>query len=175
MADNQPAEFTRTSAPAIRAGTSENAAFYLGDIRRMAACCSSRTARASKAPLESGAPAFNPLVDSLFGRRTDHFPLELSVSPRMGFTALLGGGGGFASTMIRGGVGEFRSPTPSGLFAAAQGATGLPGTESQLVCIGDQVPIPDWTSFALDPSTIPTQCVGGAGTTFNQSQPERHR
>ncbi len=171
LADNQPAEFTRTLAPAIRAGTSENAAFYLGDIWRIGRVLQLTYGARVEGATESGAPAFNPLVDSLFGRRTDHFPSELSVSPRMGFTALLGGGGGFASTIIRGGVGEFRSPTPSGLFAAAQGATGLPGTESQLVCIGDQVPIPDWTSFALDPSTIPTQCVGGAGTTFNQSQP----
>ena len=170
LADNQPAEFTRTLAPNLRAGTSENAAFYLGDIWRLGRVLQVTYGARVEGAAESGAPAFNPLVDSLFDRRTDHFPSELSVSPRLGFTALLGGGG-FASTIIRGGVGEFRSPTPSGLFAAAQGATGLPGTESQLVCIGGQVPIPDWTSFALDPSTIPTQCVGGAGTTLGQSQP----
>lgn len=171
LADNQPAEFTRTLAPNIRAGTSENAAFYLGDIWRFGRVLQVTYGARVEGATESGAPAFNPLVDSLFDRRTDRFPSELSVSPRLGFTVLLGGGGGFASTIIRGGVGEFRSPTPSGLFAAAQGATGLPGTESQLVCIGGQVPVPDWTSFALDPSTIPTQCMGGAGTTFGQSQP----
>ncbi|MGH7647397.1 MAG: carboxypeptidase regulatory-like domain-containing protein [Gemmatimonadaceae bacterium] len=171
LADGQPAEFTRTLAPSIRAGTSENAAFYLGDIWRMGRVLQLTYGARVEGAAESGAPAFNPLVDSLFDRRTDHFPSEISVSPRVGFTALFGGGGGFASTIVRGGVGEFRSPTPSGLFAAAQGATGLPGTESQLVCIGDQVPTPDWASFELDPSTIPTQCLGGAGTTFNQSQP----
>ena len=171
LADNQPAEFTRTLAPNVRAGASENAAFYLGDIWRIGRVLQLTYGARMEGATESGAPAFNPLVDSLFGRRTDRFPTELSVSPRLGFTALLGGAGGFASTIIRGGVGEFRSPTPTGLFAAAQGATGLPGTESQLVCIGEQVPVPDWTSFALDPSTIPTQCVGGAGTTFNQLQP----
>ena len=171
LANNQPAEFTRTLAPAIRAGISENGAFYLGDIWRIGRVLQLTYGARVEGATESGAPAFNPLVDSLFDRRTDHFPSELSVSPRIGFTALLGGAGGFASTIVRGGVGEFRSPTPSGLFAAAQGATGLPGTESQLVCIGAQVPIPDWTSFGLDPSTIPTQCVGGAGTTLNQSQP----
>ena len=170
LSDNQPAEFTRTLAPNVRAGTSDNAAFYLGDIWRIGRVLQVTYGARVEGATESGAPAFNPLVDSLFGRRTDRFPSELSVSPRMGFTALLGGGGGFASTIVRGGVGEFRSPTPSGLFAAAQGATGLPGTESQLVCIGDQVPIPDWTSFALDPSTIPTHCVGG-GTTFGRVQP----
>ncbi len=171
LADNQPAEFTRTLAPNVRAGASENAAFYLGDIWRIGRVLQLTYGARVEGATESGAPAFNPLVDSLFDRRTDRFPSELSVSPRVGFTALFGGAGGFASTIIRGGVGEFRSPTPSGLFAAAQGATGLPGTESQLVCIGEQVPVPDWTSFALDPSTIPTQCVGGAGTTFNQLQP----
>ena len=171
LADNQPAEFTRTLAPNVRAGTSENAAFYLGDIWRIGRVLQVTYGARVEGATESGAPAFNPLVDSLFDRRTDRFPSELSVSPRLGFTALLGGDGGFASTIIRGGVGEFRSPTPSGLFAAAQGATGLAGTESQLVCIGNQVPIPDWTSFALDPSAIPTQCVGGSGTTFSQSQP----
>jgi len=171
LADNQPAEFTRTLAPTVRAGASENAAFYLGDIWRLGRVLQLTYGARVEGATETGAPAFNPLVDSLFGRRTDRFPSELSVSPRLGFTALLGGGGGFASTIIRGGVGEFRSPTPSGLFAAAQGATGLPGTESQLVCIGDQVPVPDWSAYALDPAAIPAQCVGGGGAPVAQSQP----
>lgn len=166
LADNEPSQFTRTLAPTIHAGTSENSAAYLGDIWRMGRTLQLTYGARVEGATESGAPAYNPLVDSLFGRRTDRFPSELSVSPRVGFTAFLPGGGGqFASTIIRGGVGEFRSPTPTGLFSSAQGATGLPGTESQLVCVGAQVPIPDWTSFATDPSTIPTQCVGGGGPT----------
>ena len=58
-------------------------------------------------------------------------------------------------------AGEFRGRAPSGLFTSAVGATGLAASESQLVCIGDQVPVPDWAGYVANPATIPTSCLDG--------------
>ena len=64
--------------------------------------------------------------------------------------------------IIRGGVGEFRSVIPTSLYSAAQNATGLSQSESQLYCIGAFVPTPDWSIWSGDESSIPTTCANGA-------------
>nr|MDQ6926553.1 hypothetical protein [Candidatus Eremiobacteraeota bacterium] len=89
-----------------------------------------------------------------------------------------GYGGGFGSgrsggptTVIRGGVGEFRGLAPASLFAAAQGAPGFLATQSQLICTGVGVPTPDYSDWLSDPSAIPSSCLSvptegvGLGTT----------
>ena len=85
-----------------------------------------------------------------------------------GFGGGGGGGGGMfqglATTIIRGGVGEFRGRAPTALFTSAMDATGLSGTESQLVCIGPATPIPDWRAMLVDPSAIPTTCADGGNS-----------
>lgn len=65
--------------------------------------------------------------------------------------------------IVRGGIGEFRGRAPTQLFSSAIDATGLPGGETQLVCVGSAVPIPDWSSYLHDFSTIPTTCADGSG------------
>jgi hypothetical protein len=82
-----------------------------------------------------------------------------------GFGGGGGGGGmfqGLATTIIRGGVGEFRGRAPTALFTSAMDATGLSGAESQLVCIGPATPIPDWRAMLLNPGAIPTACADGS-------------
>jgi hypothetical protein len=84
------------------------------------------------------------------------------------------GGGpfaGLATTIIRGGIGEFRGRAPSGLFTGAIDATGLAGGESQLLCVGAEVPTPDWPAYLADPSTIPTSCVSGGGGPARTQRP----
>lgn len=78
----------------------------------------------------------------------------------------MGGGGpfaGLATTIIRGGIGEFRGRAPSGLFTGAIDATGLPSGESQLICVGAEVPTPIWSQYLADPTSIPTACISGGG------------
>lgn len=70
---------------------------------------------------------------------------------------------GLATTIIRGGIGEFRGRAPNGLFTGAIDATGLPSGESQLVCVGAEVPTPDWALYRADPTAIPSSCVSGGG------------
>lgn len=174
---DSPATFTRafnvrnTDAHAI------NGAVYLGDAWRKGQLQITYGARV-EGSLYGGAPAFNPEIDSLFHRKTNDWPSEIHASPRVGFTYILnggggrggggggrgggggGGGGGFFSspTVIRGGIGEFRAPTPPSLFSSLQSATGAANGETQLVCVGPQVPTPDWAGFADGTATPPTQC-----------------
>ncbi|NUP57662.1 MAG: hypothetical protein HOQ19_17675, partial [Gemmatimonadaceae bacterium] len=80
-----------------------------------------------------------------------------------------GGPGGFAgfnqgSWILRGGIGEFRGRISSNLVASAVEATGLPGGQSTLTCIGAAVPTPDWGAYLADASSIPTQCVAAGPT-----------
>ncbi len=167
FAADSAAMFTRTLSPLERQGTAWNAALYLGDIWRLGGGAVGRGAGGSLqvtygARIETasfnGAPAFNPTVDSLFGLRTDHIPTEVHVSPRAGFTWMIAGSDGPASTIVRGGAGDFRSLTPTGLYSAALAAPGLSNAEEQLVCIGSAVPTPDWTAYMQDPGAIPSQC-----------------
>ncbi len=136
-------------------------------------------------------PAYNPAVDSAFGRRTDRLPSEWQLSPRVGFTLSLGGvqipnagggpgrgfggGGGFAgrtapTLVIRGGIGEFRSQPPTSLVAQARGATGFAASSGEIVCTGAGVPLPAWDQYWLDPANIPTQCAGGGPSSIQSAR-----
>jgi hypothetical protein len=164
----EPSQFTRNLAPLEHSGTAWNGAVYLGDTWRNGTGLQLTYGVRLETAAFGGAPAYNPLVDSAFGLRTDHIPSEVSLSPRAGFTWMLGGGGGggagrgfggSATTILRGGIGEFRSPTPIGLYSSALAAPGLSTAETQLVCVGSAVPVPDWSSYLADPSLIPSECV----------------
>jgi len=168
---NQPASFTRTLQTSQRVGTALNPAFYVGDSWRASPALQLTYGARLEGSVYRGAPANNATVDSVFGVRTDRFPSEWHASPRVGFTWTPGAGeGGPPQWIVRGGGGEFRSPAPAGLFSAAE--SGGVSSESQLVCVGSAVPIPDWNAYSADPSTIPTTCTDGGtgvGTTARPS------
>ncbi len=168
LAANSPASFSRTLAPADRVSHALDYAFYAADVwgptRRFQLTYGLRLEGSSFVD----PPAYNPVVDSAFGLRTDRLPTEWHLSPRAGFTWTIGGAafGGIRapsrpSLIVRGGVGEFRSPIPGTLVSAAQASTGLPSSEAQIVCVGPDVPVPDWSAYAADPGTIPDACTGG--------------
>jgi len=114
-------------------------------------------------------PPYNPVVDSLFNRRTDRFPSETHLSPRIGFTYAYGGASERQPLgSIRGGIGEFRGKAPSQLFASAADANGLVNGQSQLFCIGASVPQPDWSKFITDPASVPETCNGPSQQFGNQ-------
>jgi hypothetical protein len=156
----RPATFTRTLTPQIRDTKNTGTAVYFVDTWRPGeGLLFTYGFRVEHSSL-GGAPDVNPAVEAAFGLRTDRWPSEWHVSPRLGFTWYTGAAGaGPPKLILRGGVGEFRSPVPSGLLAAAQAAPGLGNTESQLFCVGVAAPLPDWTAYARDPSTIPTSCL----------------
>ena len=63
-------------------------------------------------------------------------------------------------------IGAYRSALPDGIGQLTS-ATGLPGTQRNLTCIGDAVPVPDWTATATPPVT----CRDGSGPTFASNTP----
>ncbi len=168
-----PVSFTRTLQPSDRNSTSINSALYFGDTwRPTQALQLTLGARVERSQFDN-APAYNPVVEEVFGFRTDRLPKETHFSPRAGFTLTLGASEqGPPALTLRGGLGEFRSPIPSSLAAAAQSATGLSTAETQLFCVGSAAPMPDWDAYLQDPSTIPTSCVGGGGSLLPTQSPQ---
>ncbi len=184
-----PSWFSRTLAPRVKSGTSYNAAAYLGDSWRRSTAWQFTYGLRLEGSHFSGAPLYNPRVDTLFGFRTDKFPNEVHISPRVGFTWTIGGagdrggggpgggggrrgaGGGFPQGgfpqggfqqpfgVLRGGVGEFRGRAPTQLFSSAQDATGLVNTQAQLTCIGAAVPTPNFPLYEQSVDNIPSACA----------------
>jgi hypothetical protein len=125
-----------------------------------------------------GKPARNVALEQALGVPTGVAPSRVHLSPRIGFTfiynrdkdnnngVMMSQTGTYFQSFsgtIRGGIGEFRDLLQPGILADASASTGLPGGTSVLNCVGAAVPIPDWSLFATDPGSIPTQCVGGTG------------
>jgi carboxypeptidase family protein len=165
LAANTPDEFTRTLAPLDRAGTAWTGALYAGDAWRAVPGLYLTYGARVEASRFDGAPPYNPAVDSLFGVRTDRIPSEVHLSPRFGFTwEVAGRPDATYTTYVRGGIGDFRSPTPTSLYSSALSAPGLADAERVLQCVGPAVPTPDWAGYVQDPSTIPTQCVDTTST-----------
>ena len=156
LAANQPASFTRTLNAPTRRGGEWNAFGALGDLWRVSQHLQVIYGARVDGNAFTRVPAFNPALSQALGVRSDRAPNSIGLSPRLGFTWQNNG------KTIRGGIGEFRNLVDASLLAAPSVSTGLPGSLNRLTCIGSAVPIPDWTSFANDPSTIPTQCTPGS-------------
>ncbi|MEP6991912.1 MAG: TonB-dependent receptor, partial [bacterium] len=206
FAANQPSQYTRLFSPSARSTSALNGGLYVGDSWRKSAAWQFVYGARLETSNYRGAPAANPVVESEFGLRTSDFPSEVHVSPRLGFTWIIGaqnrvngvdqvpdagggrggrgaggggggggrggrGGGAGAAVpggvntfgVLRGGIGEFRGKAPSALFSSAIAATGLPSGETQLVCVGSAVPIPDWSLYQSDPDALPVSCLDGTG------------
>jgi hypothetical protein len=174
----RPSSFSRTLAQPPREGRVWNAATALahnfGSTRYFNVLYGLRL----EADGFVGRPARNLALEQALGVRTGVAPPRLHLSPRLGFTYTYNrdrdNGSGtmqnnvgrfyrYMSGTIRGGIGEFRDLLRPGILADASASTGLPGGTSFLNCVGTAVPSPDWSLFASDPSSIPTQCVDGSG------------
>jgi len=161
LAADSPSTFTRTLAPQDVVGTAWNAALYAGDSWHAAPGLHVMYGVRIETAGFDGAPPANPAVDSLFGVRVDRLPGERHFSPRIGFTWGLGSGEGEArhTTYVRGGVGDFRSPAPEGLYSTVLKAPGTITAETQLACVGAGVPTPDWAAYEASPAAIPAHCA----------------
>lgn len=167
--------FTRTLRATDRASTSINTALYLGDTWRPTQALQLTFGARLEHSRFGHQPAYNPMVEQVFGFRTDRLPRETHLSPRAGFTFTIVSGDEQPAPpllTLRGGLGEFRSPIPASLAAAAQSATGLPAAELQLVCVGAGVPAPDWSAYLQDPASIPSSCVGGGSGPLPTRSPQ---
>ncbi|MEO5799761.1 MAG: TonB-dependent receptor [Gemmatimonadales bacterium] len=180
FANNIPASFSRTLQPTVRSGTATNSAVYLSDVWRPGQNLQLTLGGRFERSTYTGAPARNAAVESIFGVRTDLLPSENYFTPRLGFSWTIPSGEqqgqgqrGFSppALVVRGGAGIFRGTMPSTLPGTAQAQAGFLTTETQLSCVGGNVPTPDWNSYANDPNSIPTQCVGGGSSPILTGRP----
>jgi len=69
---------------------------------------------------------------------------------------------------VSGTFGAYRGTVSTSTVAELVESTGLPGTRITLSCVGDAVPVPDWSTMTEGP----TACAdGNTGTTFSLSKP----
>ena len=163
--NDRAASFTRTLSSRTRESGATSGALYLGDGWRVSDALQVTLGARAEGSRYPTKPAYNPAIETAFGRRTDEVPSEVRVSPRAGFTWQMDRTENAPpTTILRGGFGEFRSRPPSQLVANALDATGLGTGQTQLVCVGSGVPTPDWASYQSDLSTIPGDCAGGVTT-----------
>ncbi|MBA3657612.1 MAG: TonB-dependent receptor, partial [Gemmatimonadaceae bacterium] len=166
---DRPSSFTRTLFARDREARTVNAAVYLGDSWRKSADLQLTYGLRLEATKFGNEPALNPEIESLFGLRTDRFPGEVHLSPRAGFTYFLRrDDDGRPAATIRGGFGEFRGRAAAQLFGSASDATGLASGQSQIFCVGNTVPVPDWDAYLSSPQSIPTSCNGSSSFFGNQ-------
>lgn len=171
LAANQPAQFTRTLTPTIRGGRTNNSAIYLSDAWRPTSNLQLTYGGRLERSWFGGAPERNTAAEERFGVHTDVLPSETYFTPRAGFSWSIASAEqrgqsqrGFAppKLVISGGAGLFRGTMPTSIPGTAQAQSGLLDTESQLICVGDAVPIPDWSEYASSAAAIPTSCNGPA-------------
>jgi hypothetical protein len=164
--ESRPASFARSLTSNTRFGGGANFAVYLGDVWQYSRELQLTYGLRGEGSFFGRAPDFNPAIDSLFARRTDHFPSEVAVSPRFGFTYTKAPPAPRqpAPMTIRGGLGSFRGRPPFSLYSTAMDATGLPDAQVEIVCIGDAVPTPDWAFYRNDAANIPDRCADGEAT-----------
>jgi hypothetical protein len=167
--DGRPASFTRTLYAPTREGGTVVTAASIGDSWRKTPRLQFLYGLRLEGTKYLQKPDYNPAIDAAFDRRTDFVPNALALSPSAAFQWSYGKDrmGGPTGT-IQGGIRQF----VGSLGAPSLDATGLPNGLRQITCIGDAIPQPDWDLFRNDPSTIPTECVGGGGETpFVITQP----
>jgi hypothetical protein len=163
FAANRPDRYERSLSERQARTGSLNTGIYIGDTWRISVPLEVTAGlRWDRTRLDQ-TPAHNPLVEQLFGLRTDVEPVAAAFSPRLGFNYRMNRQGQPARA-LSGGVGMFAGRAPTSIFSTAVRQTGLPEAEQRLICIGEAVPIPDWELYLRNPVSMPSVCAdGGSG------------
>jgi hypothetical protein len=127
------------------------------------------------------APVYNADIEHVFGFRNDHVPNPFAISPRIGFQKTLGqapeifaftGAQRAPRAIVRASIGMFANNPSVGLIGSALDNTGLPSGAQQISCVGSAAPVPNWSAYENDPSSVPTTCADGTlGTPFAVTAP----
>jgi hypothetical protein len=186
FASNTPSSFSRTLTQPDASGTVWNTAAAISHQWAPTRFFSLLYGARLEANGFGSTPPANSALEQALGVRTGVAPTMFHVSPRVGFSYTYnrdrdnGSGSSFTPVghyfrnvtgTLRGGIGEFRDLLRPGILANASAATGLPGGTTTLSCVGAAVPIPDWSTFASDPSTIPARCRDGGGVLAESAPP----
>jgi hypothetical protein len=177
--NNQPASFTRRLGTNQRVGDDLGFSASLGDSYRRTQRLQLTYGVRMDVSRFQGNPAYNKLVDSIFGQRNDVVPRGVYFSPRFGFSWTYGtnaqvagfeGAARGSRGQLSGGIGQFQNLPNSQLLAAAVDNTGLPTAAQQLSCVGTAVPVPTWLDYLQNTGMIPTTCAGGQ-TVYSSTVP----
>jgi hypothetical protein len=181
LAANRPAFYTRSLSNRIRNASALTGALAIGDSYRRTSNLQIQYGLRFDANRFNTTPTYNSDVEQVFRARNDVTPNKLYVSPRIGFSWTYGTAQQIAAfegavrnprAVVRGGIGVFQSTPNANLIGNAVDNTGLTSAVQQLSCVGSAVPIPDWGTYASDPSAVPTQCADGSlGTVFASNVP----
>ena len=178
---NQPFGFSRSLSPRVQSASATKFAVSLGDsYRRTTALQIQYGVRIDGNRFASG-PLNNPAIEETFGVRNDDRPNHIYASPRVGFSWTYGAAPQISAfqgavrtprAVVRGGLGVFQDSPTSSLIGTAIDNTGLASAVQQLSCVGTATPLPDWSNYLTDPSTIPMQCADGSGgSVFSNQSP----
>ncbi len=181
LANGVPASFTRNLAAYDRSINLFLAGASLGDSYRRNPDLQIQYGLRVDAAHYATAPVYNPDVERTFGLRNDHVPSPIELSPRIGFQKTLGeapeifaftGAQRAPRAVLRASVGVFSNNPSVNLIGPVLDNTGLASGAQQITCVGPAAPIPNWSAYATDPSSIPTTCADGTlGTPFATSAP----
>lgn len=163
---NRPERYERSLTERESLTTRVNSGIFIGDTWRISQPLEVTLGLRWDHSALGERPAYNPVVEETFGRRTDVRPVASGWSPRIGFTYRLPSAAGSSpipgmGRSITGGIGLFAGRAPDQVFSQAYRQTGLPSAEQRLVCIGSAVPVPDWDLYASDPMSAPEVCADG--------------
>jgi hypothetical protein len=176
---NQPASFSRRLGTNRRIGDDLGFSASLGDAYRRTPRLQLTYGLRMDVSQFNGNPAYNKVVDSIFGARNDAVPRGVYISPRLGFSWTYGtspqvagfeGAARGSRGQLSGGIGQFQNLPNSQLIAGAVDNTGLPTAAQQLNCVGSAVPAPNWLDYLQNTGMIPSTCVGGA-TVYSSNVP----
>ncbi len=181
LAANTPASFTRSLSARRRNGSQMVGAMSLGDAWRPTRDVQIQYGLRVDGNHYLQGPNANADVLTKFNRDNAQVPNQLYISPRLGFSwtygqadqlTLMPGMARAPRAVIRGGFGIFQNTPGLQLIQSAVDNTGLPSGLQSLTCLGGAAPIPQWTNYAADVSSIPTACADGTnGTVFSNSAP----
>jgi Carboxypeptidase regulatory-like domain len=167
----RPSSFSRQLSPKIRSGSQFIGGMSLGDSYRKSDNLQLQYGIRLDGNHFSATPTFNPDLETVFGERNDRAPNHLYFSPRAGFSWSYGTApqiAGFAGAVrgpravVRGGIGLFQNTPNTTLISGAIDNTGLASALQQVLCAGTATPTPDWSGYASDPSSVPSQCTDGS-------------
>jgi len=171
LESQKPSSFNRNLEPRIRSGSQFIGGMSLGDSYRKSDDLQLQYGVRIDGNHFSSTPTYNPELESVFGVRNDHAPNHVYLSPRLGFSYSYGTApqvAGFAGAVrgpravIRGGIGLFQNTPNTTLISGAIDNTGLATALQQIACAGPAAPTPEWSTYANNPSSIPTQCADGS-------------
>ena len=160
-----PTSFTRTLTARERTTGLVGGSIAIGDSYRRTQDLQIQYGLRLDASRFTATPERNAAIESAFDRHNDRVPTVLALSPRVGFSWTVGsadeitafaGASRSPRAVIRGGIGVFTSNLGAGQLGSALDNTGLPDGVQQIVCVGPAAPGPDWASYGVDPSAVPT-------------------